>query len=220
MNDYLRPTAPIAADVLLPSDPAVAMALARVLIEQPLMANHSFGLWGYSGTTPQGRRLTIQSTGIGGPSACAVLGDLVAHGTRRVIRVESLAGTSAATNGGPVVISAALAGDGTSRALGAGVEIEADVALSARLLSALGPAARSAKILSSDLNGAGADGPLGAGVVGRDLATAAVFARARQLEVAAAASFAVLSEDPGEGDGPLHPRLLELGEAAVAALSY
>ena len=51
MTGHLRPTAPIFTDVLLPSDPAVALALAQRLLVKPLMANHNFGLWGYSGET-------------------------------------------------------------------------------------------------------------------------------------------------------------------------
>ena len=47
---YLRPTAPIAADALLPADPGLAMALAQRALVKPLMANHHHGLWGYSGT--------------------------------------------------------------------------------------------------------------------------------------------------------------------------
>ena len=46
---HLRPTAPIAADVLLPGRPGAALALAQALLDGPLMANHSHGLWGYSG---------------------------------------------------------------------------------------------------------------------------------------------------------------------------
>ena len=51
------------------------------------MSNHSHGLWGYSGRTHRGHELTIQATGIGGPSAAIVLGELAALGTRRAIRL-------------------------------------------------------------------------------------------------------------------------------------
>ena len=36
------------------------------------MLNHNRGLWGYSGTAADGAPLTIQSTGMGGPSAAIV----------------------------------------------------------------------------------------------------------------------------------------------------
>ena len=38
--------------------------LAQELTVQPKMSNHARGLWGYSGETPEGRPLSIQSTGI------------------------------------------------------------------------------------------------------------------------------------------------------------
>ena len=53
---------------------------------KPLMANHHHGLWGYSGRTADGRELTIQATGIGGPSAAAVLAR--ARGARRPPRLS------------------------------------------------------------------------------------------------------------------------------------
>ena len=56
MPEYLSPTAPIAEDAILPSDPAHALLLAQELLEAPLMSNHSHGLWGYHGETAAGRR--------------------------------------------------------------------------------------------------------------------------------------------------------------------
>jgi purine-nucleoside phosphorylase len=69
---HLRPTAELAERVLLPGDPGRALALAQTLISQPLMFNHHRGLWGYTGpANHDGQPLTIQSTGLGGPSAPA-----------------------------------------------------------------------------------------------------------------------------------------------------
>lgn len=87
MPARLRPTAPIAADAILVGDPGRALMLAQVLLEQPKMSNHARGLWGYGGTTSEGRELTIQSTGMGGPSAAVVLADLAELGVRRAIRI-------------------------------------------------------------------------------------------------------------------------------------
>jgi uridine phosphorylase len=81
----LRPSAPIAADVLLIGDPARAMQVAQELIEGPKMSNHAHGLWGYGGRTADGRDLTIQSVGIGGPSAALVLSQLAGLGVRRAV---------------------------------------------------------------------------------------------------------------------------------------
>ena len=85
---HLRPTAELAERVLLPGDPGRALALAQILLEGPLMFNHHRGLWGYTGAAlADGAPLSIQSTGMGGPSAAIVLEELIALGARRAIRV-------------------------------------------------------------------------------------------------------------------------------------
>src|SRR4051812_49569483 len=67
---HVHPTAPLADRALLPGDPGRALALAQALCDAPAkMFNHNRGLWGYTGTALDGAPLTIQSTGIGGPSA-------------------------------------------------------------------------------------------------------------------------------------------------------
>jgi uridine phosphorylase len=91
MPARLRPTAPIAADAILVGDPGRALTLAQELLEQPKMSNHARGLWGYTGTTATGHELTIQSTGMGGPSASVVLADLAELGVRRAIRIGTCA---------------------------------------------------------------------------------------------------------------------------------
>jgi len=83
----LKPHEPVAERVLLPGDPGRALRLAQQLIDKPRMLNHHRGLWGYSGPGPDGALLTIQSTGLGGPSAAAVVAELVALGARRLVRV-------------------------------------------------------------------------------------------------------------------------------------
>ena len=84
---HLQPTAPLAERVLLPGDPGRALALAQSLLVDPLMFNHNRGLWGYTGAAPDGELLTIQATGMGGPSAAIVLSELIELGARRAIRV-------------------------------------------------------------------------------------------------------------------------------------
>ncbi len=84
---HLRPTATLAERVLLPGDPGRALALAQLLLESPLMFNHHRGLWGYTGTADDEEPLTIQSTGMGGPSAAIVLHELISLGVTRAIRV-------------------------------------------------------------------------------------------------------------------------------------
>ena len=72
----LKPHEPVAERVLLPGDPGRALRLAQQLIDGPRMLNHHRGLWGYCGPGADGAPLTIQSTGLGGPSAAAVVAEL------------------------------------------------------------------------------------------------------------------------------------------------
>ncbi len=139
---HLRPAAALAERCLLPGDPGRALALARALLDAPRMFNHHRGLWGYTGTAADGEPLTIQSTGMGGPSAAIVLEELAGLGARRFVRVGTCGALGAGPGGaGPalgdlVVAGAALTGDGTSRALGAGERVAADPGLTAALASA------------------------------------------------------------------------------------
>lgn len=148
---HIHPTAPLAERVLLPGDPGRALALAGELLDRPLMFNHNRGLWGYTGGAADGKPLTIQSTGMGGPSAAIVLEELISLGARRMIRV----GTAGALDGSLglgelLIVEQALAADGTSRALEVGDRIAADPQLLAAL-GAAAPGVRSGMIASSDL---------------------------------------------------------------------
>jgi uridine phosphorylase len=118
---HLRPTAAIATDAVLVGDPGRALLLAQELLEEPKMSNHARGLWGYSGQTPGGAALTIQATGIGGPSAALVLGDLAELGVRRVVRVGTCAGSSDCELGELLLVSGAVAAGGSITSLGVAV---------------------------------------------------------------------------------------------------
>src|SRR5690242_1702445 len=127
---HLHPTAVLADRVLLPGDPGRALALAQQLLAEPKMFNHNRGLWGYSGAAADGAPLTIQSTGMGGPSAAIVISELAEMGARSLLRV----GTCGALDdtlelGQLVIVTAAIADDGTSRALGAGERVAGDPGL-------------------------------------------------------------------------------------------
>ena len=85
---HLRPHADVAERVLLPGDPGRALRLAQQLVDgTPKMLNHNRGLWGYSGIAHDGEPLTVQATGMGGPSAAIVVEELVQLGARRFVRV-------------------------------------------------------------------------------------------------------------------------------------
>ena len=137
MPVHIHATAPLAARALLPGDPGRALALAQLVLAEAKMFNHNRGLWGYTGIAGDGEPMTIQSTGMGGPSAAIVLEELCDLGLSRAIRV----GTCGALHsdlalGDVVVVDSALAGDGASRALGAGDLVAADADLVAALHAA------------------------------------------------------------------------------------
>jgi uridine phosphorylase len=220
VNGYLRPTAPIAADALLPSDPGLAMRLAQALTGSPLMANHHHGLWGYTGQTADGRDLTIQSTGIGGPSAAAVLGELATHGVRRAIRVGTATALDPALAGSVVVAGSALTGDGTSRAHGAAERVVADRALTQALSAAIGSPPK--PLASSDLvvaaGSAHAEALREAGAAAADLETAALLATGEATGVALAAAVVACTPERPVGEA-LEAALIELGRACARALA-
>ncbi|HEX5853314.1 MAG TPA: hypothetical protein VFY36_09485, partial [Solirubrobacteraceae bacterium] len=84
---HIHPTAELSERVLLPGDPGRALMLAQTLLDQPRMFNHHRGLWGYTGAAADGEPLTIQATGMGGPSAAIVLEELADLGLRRAVRI-------------------------------------------------------------------------------------------------------------------------------------
>jgi uridine phosphorylase len=148
---HLQPTAPLAERVLVPGDPGRALLLAQALMAEPRMFNHNRGLWGYTGTAADGELLTIQSTGMGGPSAAIVIAELADLGARWLLRVGTCGALDGALELGELVIAVeAVAADGTSRALGASDTVSADPAL-VRALTAAAPEVPSARIVSSDL---------------------------------------------------------------------
>ena len=183
----LKPHEPVADRVLLPGDPGRALRLATQLIDGPRMLNHHRGLWGYSGTAADGAPLTIQSTGLGGPSAAAVVAELIELGARRLVRVGTAAALGATPLGALVVAEEAIAADGASRALGAGARVAADPALCSALAGGVRGLVASADIHDPVL----AAGWVEAGALACDLTTAAVFAAAARGGASAAAVLAV-----------------------------
>jgi uridine phosphorylase len=207
---HLRAHAAVAERVLLPGDPGRALRLAQELIRDPRMLNHNRGLWGYTGPAPDGAPLTIQSTGLGGPSAAVVVQELVSLGAERLVRVGTcVAAADDLRLGELVVASRVLAGDGVSRALDAPAELRPDPGLAAELEG------RAVVVASRDLfygDGAPADA--------WDLQTAAVLAVAARLGVRAAAVLLVTQDATGrrlDGDD-LHAAEQALGRAGAVAL--
>jgi len=96
--------------------------VAQALLEKPLMFNHHRGLWGYTGTARDGKPLTIQATGMGGPSAAIVVHELIELGARTLVRIGTCGALADGLELGELVAAeSVLATDGASRALGADV---------------------------------------------------------------------------------------------------
>jgi DeoD family purine-nucleoside phosphorylase len=222
---HIRPHAPVAERVLVPGDPGRAMRLAQQLLDAPRMLNHHRGLWGYSGAAADGELLTIQSTGIGGPSAAIVCEELITLGARRLIRV----GTAGALLNEPplgtlVVAAEALAEDGTSRALGGNGPVAPDPELHAALVAAADRALE-ATIATSDLfydpDPSRADRWRAAGAVAVEMEAATLFRVAARRGAKAACVVAITDRvATGEHIAPdeLEAAEAALGRAAAAAL--
>lgn len=214
---HLKPAADLAERVLLPGDPHRALAVAQALIEQPKMFNHHRGLWGYTGTARDGGLLTVQATGMGGPSAAIVVEELIALGATTFIRIGTCAAlTDAHSIGDVVAAGAALALDGTSRALGADGRVAPDAGLAAACAAdAPEVTAASVDLFYGEPDTGDAD------VVEMECAT--LFQVAHLRGVRAAALLGV-SDELADGRKRIEPEPLEalgirLGETAWAALT-
>jgi uridine phosphorylase len=218
---HLRPVVALAPRALLPGDPALALALAQVLLgDDRRMSNHHRGLWGYTGTAHDGAPLTIQSTGLGGPSAAIVLNELAGHGVRWAVRV----GTARALDdglalGALVAARAVLAADGASRALAAPAHRPLDDALAGRRAAAAG---HGGLVVSADLPYDPEDDVAAwraQGALARDLETAALAAVADRRGVRFGSVLAVISDGRRSLVDPAVERAGEAaGRAAATAL--
>ena len=225
---HLLPTAPLAERVLLPGDPGRALLLAQSLLTEPKMFNHNRGLWGYTGEARDRRPLTIQSTGMGGPSAAIVIAELAELGARTLLRVGTCGALDPTLALGDLLVAGeALAADGTSRALGAGDRVAGDPELLARLVEAAGPGGVNGPIVSSDLF---YDSPDGAeerwraqGALAVEMETATLFALAARRGLRAGCALIVsdtlLPARQRIDTEALHDAERRVGDLALAALS-
>jgi len=212
MPARLRPTAPVAADALLVGDPGRALMLAQELLEQPKMSNHARGLWGYSGVTAAGRELTIQSTGMGGPSASVVLEDLAELGVRQAIRIGTCASLGDLALGGLMIVTEAHTPAGTGSL--------PDPLLTSALAEAVDGAVSGVVVSLESLYRPEAEIPSMV-AEGADMQSAGLLRAAARLGVAAAA---VLVATERNDSGQLRDERLEatakrVGKAALAVLS-
>ena len=222
---HIRPTAELAARVLLPGDPHRALTVAQAILDSPKMFNHTRGLWGYTGTAPDGEALTVQATGMGGPSAAIVIEELIGLGARVLIRIGTCGALGPGSDLGDLVVAReVVSADGTSRALGSEGRMGADPGLTDALAAA---GAREVVAVSTDVFYDPREGVQqqwmreGAEVV--EMEAAALLAVARRRGVPAAVLLAVTDLLDGERRR-IDPEALEtaglrLGETAYQALA-
>jgi DeoD family purine-nucleoside phosphorylase len=200
---HINPASTFHPNVLLPGDPARAMAIATGQLEQPRMFNHRRGLWGYSGLTPGGTGFTVQASGMGGPSAAIVVEELCLLGAELIVRVGTCGAlTPELQLGDLVVVTHAISDDGASRALGAPEAAEADRELTGHLLAAAAMNERklhSGPVATVDLfydpnADARHESLVERGAIALEMEAAAVFAAAAHNNVPTACLLAVTDE--------------------------
>jgi DeoD family purine-nucleoside phosphorylase len=233
----LQPTARLGERVLLPGDPGRALRLAEALLDGAKMFNHNRGLWGYTGGAPDGEPLTIQSTGIGGPSAAIVIHELIDLGARRLLRVGTCGALKEGLKLGDLIIATeAIAADGTSRALGAAERVPPSQEMLRTLIAAADPPFRDEEHTAHPIH----QGPVvttdlfyddrgleqewaSAGAIAVEMEAATLFALATARKVEAAAllvvSDLILPERVRIHQDDLRAAEGRMGEAAVRALT-
>jgi uridine phosphorylase len=217
---HLRPHADLAPRVLLPGDPHRALAVAQEYLEAPRIFNHARGLWGYTGLAPDGEPMSVQATGMGGPSAAIVIEELIGMGARELVRIGTCGAIDPALSLGDLVVAdQVLPCDGASRALGADGPLSPDAGLADALRGAGG--GHGVVAVSSDLFYSDDSFPDGAQVVEMEAAT---LLRLAELRGVRAAVLLAVSDTLAGGrerlDGEaLSAAGLRLGEVAVAALT-
>jgi purine-nucleoside phosphorylase len=79
----------IAETVLMPGDPLRAKWIAETFLENPVCYNRIRGMFGYTGTY-KGKRVSVQGSGMGMPSAMIYFHELINdYGVKNIIRVGS-----------------------------------------------------------------------------------------------------------------------------------
>lgn len=216
---HLHPTAELAPRVLLPGDPGRALHLAQHLLEAPRMFNHNRGLWGYTGAAADGHLLTIQATGMGGPSAAIVVAELADLGAEVVVRVGTCGALAPSLSLGDLVaVERAVSADGVSSVLGAA---EPDPGLTAALA-----ADHRGAVVTTDLfydrDTGRQERWVAEGALAVEMECAALFAVAAQRGLRAAAlllvSDVLLPERRRIDPDALRAGEFRLGEAALAVV--
>jgi DeoD family purine-nucleoside phosphorylase len=103
-----------AAACLLPGDPLRAKYIAETFFDDVVQRNGERGLLGFSGTF-KGKPVSVQSSGMGCPSAAIVIEELVQLGVKKIMRVGTCGGLQSDLTIGELVIALSATGsDATS----------------------------------------------------------------------------------------------------------
>ena len=110
-----------AESVLLPGDPRRAQYIAENFLEDARLVTEERGLLGYTGSY-DGNLVSVQTTGMGCPSAAIITEELIQLGVRNLLRVGTCGGYHPEMKLGDLVIAtAATPQDGTVSSLTRGV---------------------------------------------------------------------------------------------------
>ncbi len=89
---------------LLPGDPLRARYIADTFLDDVVQRNGERGMLGYTGTF-EGTPVSVQSSGMGCPSAAIVVEELVQLGVKKIMRVGTCGGLQADMSMGDLVIA-------------------------------------------------------------------------------------------------------------------
>jgi len=99
---------------LLPGDPNRARLIAERFLDGAVERNSERGLLGYTGSV-DGKPVSVQATGMGGPSMAIVLEELVELGVKRFLRVGTCGALQPHLGHGDLILAlSAVPDDGTS----------------------------------------------------------------------------------------------------------
>ncbi|MGH3010934.1 MAG: DeoD-type purine-nucleoside phosphorylase [Gaiellaceae bacterium] len=140
---------------LLPGDPLRAKYVAETFLEDVQQRNWERGMLGFTGTF-RGKPVSVQSTGMGCPSAAIVVEELVMLGVKRMLRIGTCGGLQPDLKLGDLIVAiSAVPADST--ALNITREIHAPTAdwglvhASVHAAKELGKTVRVGPIVSSDV---------------------------------------------------------------------
>jgi 5'-methylthioadenosine phosphorylase/purine-nucleoside phosphorylase len=89
---------------LLPGDPLRAKYISETFFEDAVEVNHERGMLGYTGTF-RGKRVSVQSSGMGCPSAGIVIEELVQLGVKKILRVGTCGGLQPDLSMGDLIVA-------------------------------------------------------------------------------------------------------------------